>query len=147
MSASDGPYAITGPMSPALDGVLARWRELLRGGAEMPFWDDLDLATFRACCPGVFLLDVFEKPQRFRLALAEVGLSQDAQDHVLGRFIDEVDLPAPFEMLRSQCCATAELAAPTLYRHGGAQGGYARLVLPAWGEGQIHMLLGAVDAQ
>lgn len=148
MTKSDGPFSIAGLEGPRLERVLAHWRELRRGNADIPFWDDLDLPAFRALCGDVFLLDVFEKPQRFRLSLVEAGLSAENEAKVLGRFIDEVDLPPPFGYLRSQCSATIESAAPTLYVRAAKTAddkGYARLLLPAWGEGQIHMLMGAID--
>lgn len=36
---------------------------------------------------------------------------------------------------------------PTLYRHepSGSERPYARLLLPAWGEGQVRLLLGGIE--
>ena len=66
-------------------------------------------------------------------------------------FLDEIDLHAPFDELTLQCKATVEGCAPTYYRQTAAgkgdaehPGGYARLLLPLWGNGRIEMLLGAV---
>jgi hypothetical protein len=67
------------------------------------------------------------------------------------RFLDEIDLHAPFDKLTLQCKATVEGCAPTYYcptafRTGEAEhpSGYACLLLPLWGNGRIEMLLGAV---
>jgi hypothetical protein len=61
------------------------------------------------------------------------------------RFLDEIDLHAPFDGLIGQCTATVENSAPTYHRQTAAgKGGYARLLLPLWGNGRIEMLLGAV---
>lgn len=142
------PFAITGPIGPALDALLSDWQDLRRGEADVPFWDDLSMPQARKRCGEIFLLDVFERPERCRLAAAEVGLSQEDMDRVLGHFIDEVDLPSPFQVLRAQASVTIETRRPTLYVHVAASpsdSGYERLLLPAWGEGQVRMLLGAVQ--
>jgi hypothetical protein len=57
------------------------------------------------------------------------------------RFLDELDLAAPFAYLRAQCSATIDSRAATYF----AEGSYARILLPMWGDGRIGMLLGAVD--
>ena len=66
-------------------------------------------------------------------------------------FLDEIDLHTPFDGLTLQCKATVEGCAPTYYCQTTARkadpehaGGYARLLLPLWGNGRIEMLLGAV---
>jgi hypothetical protein len=66
-------------------------------------------------------------------------------------FLEEIDLRAPFNALTLQCKATVESRAPTYYCQtasgngdAGHRGGYARLLLPLWGNGRIEMLLGAV---
>ncbi|HWA63075.1 MAG TPA: hypothetical protein VG939_16970 [Caulobacteraceae bacterium] len=142
---SHAPFAISGPIAGRLDAVLAWWQDLRRGSAEVPFADDIVMPDFERLCPRMFLLEVFAKPERFRLAIAEVGLSDADRDRVLGRFLDEVDLPAPFEMLRAQASATVECMHPTIHVHEG-DGAYQRLLLPAWGEGEVRLLLGAVQA-
>jgi hypothetical protein len=140
------PFAIRAPIAAKLDAVLSYWQDLRRGEAEVPFWDDLSLPEVRRLCSRVFLIDVFSKPERFRLSAAELDLAKQDLDRILGRFIDEVDLPTPFELLRAQCAATVEEMRPTFYAHDTADdGGYQRLLLPAWGEGQVRMLLGAVS--
>jgi hypothetical protein len=66
-----------------------------------------------------------------------------AQDKALsGKFIDEIDLPAPLRFLRAQASATVEVRAPTYYKDAG---GTARLLLPMWGDGSINLLLGAAQ--
>lgn len=142
------PFSIVGPITPRLDAVLEYWQELRRGSAEIPFSDDVDLLAVRPLCREIFLLDVFSDPERFRLSIAELSIAAGGADHILGRFIDEVDLPYPLELLRSQSSATVESGRPTIYRHepcNGSDEPYCRLLLPAWGEGQIRMLLGAVE--
>lgn len=142
------PYAITGPISPRLDAVLSYWQDLRRGRAEMPFWDDIDLKAVRGLCREIVLLDVLSAPERFRLAIAELAMDADYRERIPGRFIDEVDLPPGLDLLRSQASATVECGRPTIYRHTPRTGSdvpYSRLLAPAWGEGQIRVLLGAVE--
>jgi hypothetical protein len=140
------PYPVPRRLEPALARVQAAWRGLLRGGATMPFADDLRLDVLPDLKPRLFLMDVFARPQRFRFS--EVGRALQGRDGgALGdRFADEVALAAPLDFLVSQCGATVEAAAPTLFRGGEAKGGgYARLLLPLWGDGRVSLLLGAVD--
>jgi len=142
------PFAIAGPITPRLDAVLTYWQELRRGQAEMPFWDDIDLGAVRGLCREILLLETPGGPERFRLAILELSIPAADRDQILGRFIDEVDLPPPLDLLRSQCSATTELGRATVYRHDacpGSEAPYSRLLLPAWGEGQVRVLLGAVE--
>lgn len=147
MTQSAPPFAIARPLGGQLDALLTYWQDLRRGEAEIPFWDDIVMTEVERLSGEVFLLDVFAQPERFRLSILEVGLTASQQEAILGRFIDEVDLPNPFELLRAQCSATVEQSRPTVYTHAGATDvadNYERLLLPAWGEGQVRMLLGAV---
>lgn len=148
MTKLTSPYSIVAPIPRQLDAVLSYWRELRRGQADMPFADDVDLAAIRPLCRELLVLDVFLLPERFRLGIADVGMPPEQRGGVLGRFIDEVELPSPLDLLRSQCSATLECGQPTVYRHVPcARSGepYSRLLAPAWGEGQVRMLLGAVE--
>ena len=97
------------------------------------------------------LIGVFENPLRFRFDLIGADLIDWYGETIGNRFVDEIDLHAPFDELTSQCKATVESGVPTYYRQTAAgkgdadhPGGYARLLLPLWGNGRIEMLLGAV---
>lgn len=138
------PFAVPAHLSPDLARVQAYWRGLLRGGAEMPFWDDAKLSDLPDLRDRLFLVDVFQDPERFRFAT--VGSAIGGQE-MEGRFLDETALAHPFDFLRAQCSATVEVAAPTCARgeEAGGQKAYARLLLPMWGDGRISMILGAVD--
>lgn len=136
------PYAPPVRLSPELARVQAYWRGLLRGGAEMPFWDDAKLTDLPDLADRLFLIDVFSPPERYRFAT--LGKALTGGD-LAGRFLDETQLSSPFAFLRSQAAATVEAAQPTYFRDEGELGGYGRLLLPMWGEGRISMLLGAVD--
>lgn len=137
------PFAIETPLGPRLAAVLDYWRGLLRGEATMPFADDLDMTRVSALVDDVFVLGVFERPERFRLDLAHLR-GAAAGEGLQGRFIDELELPTPFEFLRAQADAAVESQAPTVHRQGGERA-YARLLVPLWGEGQVRLLLGAVE--
>jgi hypothetical protein len=121
--------------------VHAFWRDLLRGGAEMPFADDLRPTELPDLVHRTFLIDVFENPVRFRLQSLGMALGPD---DLTGRFLDETELHPPLDYLDAQCSATVEAAAPTFFR-GEAERPHARLLLPFWGNGQISLLLGAID--
>jgi hypothetical protein len=148
MTQTLSPFSIVRPLASKLDAVLSYWQNLRRGEAEIPFSDDLSMPSVKQLCSDVFLLDVFAAPERFRLSTAEIGLAKETQDQILGRFIDEVDLPDPFDLLRAQSSATVEEMRPTVYRHERTSidgEGYERLLLPTWGEGRVLTLLGAVQ--
>lgn len=141
------PFAIIRPLAGPLDALLTYWQGLRRGAAEIPFWDDVDLTEAQRLGGEVFLLDVFAQPERFRFSILQQGVSRAEQEAILGRFIDEVSLPHPFELLRAQCSATVEEQRPSVYHHAdpaSVSENYERLLLPAWGEGQVRMLLGAI---
>ncbi|MGA0604060.1 hypothetical protein ACO2Q3_25370 [Caulobacter sp. KR2-114] len=141
------PFAVTAPLPPRLDSLASYWRGLLRGGAETPFADDLDMAAVNALVSDSFVLGVFEKPERFRMDLAHTPHAPAIEADLMDRFIDEVALPSPLEFLRAQAEATVEAAAPTVYVHTaeGPERSYQRLLLPAWGEGHVKLLLGALE--
>jgi hypothetical protein len=136
------PFAVPSRLTPDLTRVHAYWRGLLRGGADMPFWDDVDLSDLPDLAGRLFLIDVFDGPERFRFGL--VGKDLRATD-LDGRFLDEARLLWPLEFLRAQCCATTECARPTFFRMEEAGRAYSRLLLPMWGDGRLSMILGCVD--
>jgi hypothetical protein len=139
------------PLPDTLDHDLARiysaWRDLRRAGNTMPFWDDLKPSALGAKPRSLILLDVFERPERFRFSLADRQLVPAHESELTGAFIDDVPLGDEFAFLRAQASATVEARAPTYYRCGsrGLSPGFVRLLLPMWGDGRIGMLLGAVE--
>lgn len=143
------PFKVPSKIPADLARVEAYWRSLLRGGAEIPFSDDLDLQSLSDMRSDVLLLEVFAVPLRFRLDIVGEHVEAPAQQSLAGRFTDEIKPTTPLEFLQSQACATLESGVPTLYDAGGnetsGQRGYARLLLPMWGDGHINMILGAVE--
>jgi hypothetical protein len=137
------PYALPAHLSPDLARVRDYWKGLLRGGAHMPFWDDAKLSDLPELSDRLFLVDVFEQPERFRFNTIGGALKGEV---LAGAFIDHADLDWPFDYLSSQASATIECAGATCYRQEAAEGarGYTRLLMPMWGEGRIGMLLAAV---
>lgn len=136
------PYPVPRRLTPDLARVMDYWRGLLRGAAEMPFADDANLTDLPDLRSRIFLMDVFERPQRFRFAI--VGHALAPADGLAGAFVDDIQPPRPFEFLASQCAATVECHEPTLYRHEGGHP-YSRLLLPMWGDGRTAAILGAFD--
>lgn len=137
------PFEVPARLPPDLARVDAYWRGLLRGSAEVPFWDDADLTSLPDLSDRLMLIGVFERPERFRFEM----LGARAGDaNLTGRFLDEVKLAWPLEFLRSQCSVTTECGEPTCFRFKtGDEKPYTRLLLPMWGEGHISLLLGCVD--
>jgi hypothetical protein len=138
------PYAFPDHLPADLARVDAYWTGLLRGNAKMPFWDDVKLTDLPDLVDRLFLIDVFDAPERFRFN--SIGKAIEGGGEA-GRFLDEVDLTGPFAFLRSQCSATVEAAGATFFRQAAPPSktsACSRLLLPMWGDGRIGMLLGAL---
>lgn len=136
-------YSLPDALEPDLIRVLSYWNGLKRGANDIPFWDDVKLSLRSRVGQESMLIDVFENPLQFRFDLAGADLIGWYGGTIGDSFLDEIDLHAPFDALTLQCRATVEGRAPTYYSHNGDAGGYARLLLPLWGNGRIEMLLGA----
>ncbi len=144
-------YSLPDELDPDLSRVLAYWNGLKRGANDVPFWDDVKFSLQSRLGREAMLIDVFEDPLRFRFASAGVDVSSWYGTTIDGRFLDEIDPHVPFEELALQCKAAVEGHAPTYYcktavtpADANPPSGYARLLLPLWGNGRIEMLLGAV---
>ena len=114
----------------------------------MPFEDDINLSAIPALAGRLILIEVFDKPVRFRLAMLGEEIKEQHGD-IIGKFLDEIDARPPLQYLSSQSSATVESRAATYYRHdsakrGGSANAYSRLLLPMWGGGRIGTLLGGV---
>jgi len=144
-------FSLPGDLGPDLTRIQAYWNGLKRGSNDIPFWDDVKFSLRSRLGRESMLIDVFESPIRFRFDLIGEDLTDWYGETIGNRFLDEVELRAPFDDLIQQSKTSVERRAPTYYRQAGAgkgdaghPGGYARLLLPLWGNGRIEMLLGAV---
>jgi hyperosmotically inducible protein len=144
-------YSLPGELEPDLGRIQAYWNGLKRGANDVPFWDDVKLSLRSRLGRESMLIDVFENPLRFRFDLMGADVANWYGGTIDNRFFEAIDLHAPFDELMLQCRATVEGCAPTYYcqtaagkADAGHPSGYARLLLPLWGNGRIEMLLGAV---
>jgi hypothetical protein len=144
-------YSLPDELEPDLSRIRAYWDGLKRGSNDVPFWDDVKLSLRSRLGRESMLIDVFENPLRFRFDLTGTDLTDWYGKAIGNTFLDEIELHPPFDDLIQQGKTTVEGCAPTYYRQAGAgkgytghPGGYARLLLPLWGNGRIEMLLGAV---
>jgi len=130
-----------------MDAGLARvrdhWLDLRRGQADIPFADDVKLSAMEDADVDLMIVDVFEHPTRFRIAIAGRRIASQYGRLVEGLFADEVMPQAPLDYFLSQCSATVEGRMPTFYR--SVHSSHARLLLPLWGDGHINSLLCAVS--
>jgi osmotically-inducible protein OsmY len=144
-------YSPPDELEPDLSRIQAYWNGLKRGANDVPFWDDVKLSLQSRLGRESMLIGVFEGPLRFRFDLIGTDVANWYGRAIGNSFLDEIDLHAPFDELTLQCKATVENSAPTYYCQtefkkgdAGHPRGYARLLLPLWGNGRIEMLLGAV---
>lgn len=127
------------------------WESLKRGDASMPFWDDVTLSSLPDLADRLMLVDVFEGPLRFRFNTIGQNIRTQYGTNVTDKFLDEIEIRAPFEYLTAQSSATIESRSPAFYESVSSrssaqhEGRYARLLLPMWGNGRIEMMLGAID--
>jgi hypothetical protein len=144
---SDGANAYSMPTSlePKLASIYDYWRALRRGGNDIPFWDDVKLSALGSSADDAILVDVFDSPLRFRLGLAGRSIAARLGPELGGKFLDKLEPEGPFDHLEAQCATTVRSRAPSFFRHG-LPPGYARIVLPLWGNGRIQMLLVAAVA-
>jgi hypothetical protein len=146
MSVSSIPFASPATIERSLARVLSYWESLKRADNDIPFSDDLKPSELSDQAAKLLLIDVFANPERFRFNFLSKELSQSYGEPLLGKFADEVELRDPFSFLRAQCSATVEARAPTYYRHETrGQAGYSRIQLPMWGDGQVKLLLCAIE--
>jgi hypothetical protein len=147
MTRTDNPYPLSTELSATLLRVYAYWAGLRRGANDMPFWDDVTLSALPDLTDRLLLIDVFEKPERFRFNIIGKAFTESCDESLVGKFADEVELRGRLKFLRSQCSATVEGREPTLYHRQGSAAGtaFSRLLMPMWGDGHIFMLLGALD--
>lgn len=132
------PFPLPDHPGAKLQPVVSLWKSLRRAENGMPFSDDLGLPALSNMPGRPFLLSVFAAPERFRIEFAKDGTT--------GKFIDEISPPGDLGYLRAQSSATVEAAQPTFLHLTEASGrSFSRVLLPLWGNGQVNLLLGAVD--
>ena len=137
------PFSLPDRLGSELQPVASFWKSLKRGENGMPFGDDLGVAALSKLHGNLFLLTVSSLPERFRFEFASDNLRREL---ATASFIDEMPPNVNFSYLRAQSSATVEAAEPTLLRLTQSSGySFSRILLPLWGNGQVNMLLGAID--
>ena len=137
------PYSVPSDMDAGLVRVRDQWLGLRRGQADIPFADDVKLSELQDAAIDLMIIDVFERPMRFRFTIAGHRTASHYGQLIEGLFADEIVPKAPLDYLLSQSSATVEGRVPTYYR--SPRSSYARLMLPLWGDGHINSLLGAIS--
>ena len=130
------PFPLPGKFEPDLAELHRYWNGLKRGQAEMPFTDDVKLTAVPRP-DWTMLVDVLKQPVRFRFALVGDEIRRRYGSDLAGLLADEIEIRAPLDFFLSQCSAAVESRGTTYYAHDG----YARLVLPLWGDAHTNALL------
>jgi hypothetical protein len=105
----------------------------------VPFSDDVKFSALPGFEGRLLLVEVLEKPQRFRLNIVCQDIREWFGADMAGKFTDELGVKGPLKFFAAQASTTVEAAAPTYYHDG-----FARLLLPLWGGGYVSMLLGTI---
>jgi hypothetical protein len=132
---SASPFPVPKKLEPDLARVRSYWEGLKRAGADMPFCDDVNVTAIPEVSARLMLIDVFDKPVRFRLGIIGAELQGQHGQDAVGKFLDEIEPYSPLQYLSSQSSATIESRAPTYYRHireSRTISRYSRLLLPMW---------------
>ncbi len=139
------PFALPASIKPELQRIVGYWRDLRRGENNIPFADDVNLSVLRGA--DTFLLKVFASPLRFRFESSSDG-PDSTNATIAGRFLDEISAGSSLSYLLAQSCATIEAGRPTFchFAASGSDRGFSRILLPAWADGHIDLLLGAIAA-
>ena len=66
---STAPFSLPEKLEPGLARVRAYWEGLKRGAADIPFGDDLNITAMPDMAGRLMLIEVFDKPVRFRLGM------------------------------------------------------------------------------
>jgi hypothetical protein len=140
------PFPLPRQLPPTLAGIHQYWKKLIRAENPMPFSDDVSLGSLEKLSRNLMLVDVFPGP-RFRFSRVGKNIIGKLDRDLTGQFADEIKSAEPLNYFIAQASATIEAGRPTLYsaaRRKSRGSGYSRLLLPAWGNGRIDLLLGAV---
>jgi len=137
------PFPLPDRLDARLQPVVSVWEGLKRGENGVPFADDLGVDRLSKLPGNPFLLSVSDSPERYRFEFLGDSLRGTA---VIGSFLDEISPNVNFSYLRAQSSATVEAIAPTFLRLTQLSGySFSRVLLPLWGNGQVNLLLGAID--
>lgn len=146
MTAERDAFALPAELETNLLRVITYWRGLVRGHADMPYWDDYAPAALAEVQHDAVLADVFPDPLRFRFRIVGENVARRFGQEIAGKFTDQIPPRAPLEELDAQCAAAVNARRPAYFRQTAPAAGapYARLVLPMWGNGRVEMLLVAI---
>jgi hypothetical protein len=133
------PFPLPATLSSDLGRVRDYWNSLKRGENAVPFSDDVKFSALPGFEGRLLLVEVFEKPQRFRLNIVGQDIREWFGADMAGKFTDELGVKGPLKFFAAQASTTVEAAAPTYYHDG-----FTRLLLPLWGGGYVSMLLGTI---
>src|SRR3974377_396557 len=149
MLRSTQPFLPPRRLPAPLARVQQYWNSIKRGENALPFSDDVSLSALPELSDNLMLVDVFERPVRFRFSKIGQAIVANAEQNLTGKFADELVVRRPFEFFLAQGSVTVEARGPTFYPHAPTKGkegdsGYSRLLVPTWGNGRVDMLICAV---
>ena len=91
---STAPFSLPEKLEPGLVRVRAYWEGLKRGAADIPFGDDLNITAMPDMAGRLMLIEVFDKPVRFRLGMLGEQIEGRKCDDAVGKFLDEIEVHA-----------------------------------------------------
>ena len=103
---AEQPAQIAQPVQPflpprKLPGPLAQlrqyWNGLRRGENAVPFSDDVNPSVLTGLSGNLILVDVFDRPQRFRFSTVGREIAGKLDKEITGTFADDVETRCPLE--------------------------------------------------
>lgn len=136
------------PVNEGMRRIHDYWKSRHHDG-RLPRRDDIEPADLTDLLPNIFLVDVEEKPRRYRIRLAGSEVVACFGVDMTGKTIDEYDLADERTAILEQYDLAVETRAPIYHRHEFWTAAYEhhlnfeRLLLPLSSDGkQVDKLLG-----
>jgi hypothetical protein len=140
---------VVGPRHRKLLSLLEYWMEK-KAGRFAPARRDIHPEEMRELLPHVFLVDVEERPIRFRFRLVGTDIVQSFGIDLTGRYIEELDFSDRPPSMLACYAAVVTTREPSCHavhftRGSGRHLSYERMILPLSSDGTaVDMLLGGV---
>lgn len=137
------------PRAPQMRALLDYWNRK-RAGRPFILWSDLRPSEILPLLPVIFVLDIENRPRRYRIRLMGSGIVKRFGGEFTGRYMDELDFGSATAQVLADYDQVADRVTPhhafsEYTRQGGGRMEAERLALPMSTDGRaVDRILGAV---